>query len=46
MFKNNIAAIKTYKKNGFKVKKSYRSNSKEILNYLPYEEKYLMEKNI
>ena len=45
MFKNNIAAIKTYKK-WFRVKKSYRSNSKEILNYLPYEEKYLMEKNI
>ena len=46
VFKNNIAAIKTYKKNGFKVKKSYKSNSKEILNFLPYEEKYLMEKNI
>ena len=30
VFKNNITAIKTYKKNGFKVKKSYRSNSKEI----------------
>ncbi len=46
VFKNNIGAIKTYKKNGFKVKKSYKSNSKEILNYLPFGEKYLMEKHI
>ena len=46
VFKNNLGAIKAYENNGFKITKSFKSNEIEILNYLPFGEKYLMEKTI
>ena len=46
VFKNNIGALKAYEKSGFKILKSYKSNENEILNYLPFGEKYLMEKKL
>lgn len=44
VFSNNIGAIKVYKKNGFQIGKSYKSHNIETLDYLPFNEKYLMEK--
>ena len=46
VYKNNIGALKAYEKSGFKILKSYKSNENEILNYLPFGEKYLMEKKL
>ncbi len=46
VFKNNIGAIKAYEKSGFKILKSYKSNENDILNFLPFGEKCLMEKKI
>jgi len=40
------AAIKAYEKSGFKILKSYKSNENDILNFLPFGEKCLMEKKI
>jgi ribosomal protein S18 acetylase RimI-like enzyme len=44
VFSNNVGAINIYKKNGFEIVKSYKSNNIETLKYLPFNEKYLMEK--
>jgi len=44
VFKNNISAIKVYQKNGFKIAKSYKANDVNVLQYLPFDEKYVMEK--
>ena len=46
MYGNNIAAIRTYEKSGFTISKSFISFNNEILLYLPYSEKILMEKHI
>lgn len=45
VFANNIGAINIYKKNGFEIVKSYKSNNIETINYVPFNEKFLMEKN-
>ncbi len=44
LFKNNILAVIVLKKKGFNVVKSYKSNNTEILNYIAFNEKMLMEK--
>jgi ribosomal protein S18 acetylase RimI-like enzyme len=46
VFKNNIAAQKVYERCGFSIVRSAKSNDIEILNYLPFNEKYLMEKEL
>jgi ribosomal protein S18 acetylase RimI-like enzyme len=46
VFKNNLAAQKVYENCGFSIVKKVKSNAPEILNYLPSDEKYLMEKKI
>lgn len=46
VFKNNHGAVKVYQNNGFTISKSFKVNDKEVLNYLPFNEKYLMEKII
>lgn len=46
VFKNNESAIKLYERSGFKSVKLFTSGNKEILKYLPYNEKLLMEKMI
>jgi ribosomal protein S18 acetylase RimI-like enzyme len=46
VFKNNESAIKLYERSGFKPVKLFTSGNKEILKYLPYNEKLLMEKMI
>ena len=46
VFNNNESAIKLYERSGFKPTKLFTSGNKEILNYLPYNEKLLMEKMI
>ena len=46
VYKNNIGAVKAYEKNGFKILKVYKCNDNEILNYLPFKEKYLMQKKL
>jgi ribosomal protein S18 acetylase RimI-like enzyme len=46
VFKNNLAAIKLYERNGFKISKIFKSDNEEILDLLPYNEKLLMEKII
>jgi len=44
MFKNSIFAIKILIKHGFKIVSKHKSNNDEIFDYLPSDEKYLMEK--
>ncbi len=46
LFKNNIFAIIVLRKKNFNVIKSYRSDNKEIFNYIPFNEKLLMEKQL
>lgn len=46
VFKNNIGAIKTYQNNGFSIAKSFKADTTEILDYLPFDEKYVMEKTL
>ncbi|MCF6132538.1 GNAT family N-acetyltransferase [Flavobacterium wongokense] len=46
VFKNNLAAQKVYENCGFSIVKSAKSNDTEILDYLPSDEKYLMEKEL
>lgn len=46
LFKNNIMAIIVLRKKGFNVVRSYKSNDKEILDYIPFDEKLVMEKMI
>lgn len=44
IFKNNVFAIKILLRHGFKIVKSYKSDNEEIFDYLPYNEKCLIEK--
>jgi len=46
VFGNNIPAIKTYQKSNFEIIFKKEVTNKEILNYLPCNEKLLMKKNI
>ncbi|HLP65536.1 GNAT family N-acetyltransferase [Flavobacterium sp.] len=46
VFKNNIGAIKTYQNSGFSIAKLFKADSAELLDYLPFDEKYLMEKTL
>ncbi len=46
MFKNNANAIYVYERNGFKLEKSSQSNHPEVLDYLPCNEKWIMEKTL
>lgn len=46
VFKNNIGAIKAYENNGFSISKTFKVQDQEVLNYLPFNEKYLMEKKL
>ncbi|HRG59206.1 MAG TPA: GNAT family N-acetyltransferase [Bacteroidia bacterium] len=45
-FRNNENAIKVYLKNGFKITQTALSHHPEIFNYLPHNEKILLEKNL
>lgn len=44
LFKNNIFAIIALRKKNFNIARSCKSDNAEILNYLPFNEKLLMEK--
>lgn len=44
LYGNNFGAIKVYEKNGFSIAQKYSSNQLEILDYLPHNEKIIMEK--
>ncbi len=44
IFKNSIFSIKILMKHGYKIVKTHKSNNREIFDYLPFNEKYLMEK--
>jgi RimJ/RimL family protein N-acetyltransferase len=46
VFKNNLPAIRLYERSGFRYIQSFKSDSKEILEHFPYNEKILMEKII
>ena len=46
IFKNSIFAIKILIKHGFTIVKKYKSDHEDIFDYLPSNEKYLMEKNL
>lgn len=46
LFNNNEGAKKVYHKLGFEVTSTYKSNRSDILKYLPYGEKILMEKKL
>lgn len=45
-FGNNLGAIKLYERNGFRIIKRAISDNKEILHYLPDNEKVLLEKSL
>lgn len=44
LFGNNTRIINLFGKHGYRVVKNYKSTHSEILNYLPYNEKLIMEK--
>ncbi len=44
VYKNNIFAVKMSLKNGFKIIRSHKSDNDDIFDYLPFNEKLLMEK--
>jgi ribosomal protein S18 acetylase RimI-like enzyme len=46
VFANNIPAIRAYEKANFKVELTKKSSSKEILKYLPSDQKILMKKEL
>jgi ribosomal protein S18 acetylase RimI-like enzyme len=46
VFSNNLAAIKLYEKCGFHTTKTFWADNESINDYLPYNEKLLMEKSI
>lgn len=46
IFKNSVFSIKILLRHGFRIVKSYKSDNDEIFDYLPYNEKLLMEKNL
>jgi GNAT superfamily N-acetyltransferase len=45
LYSNNTNAVRVYERNGFKIAQSLQSQHDEILDYLPFNEKYTMEKN-
>ncbi len=45
-FRNNENAVKVYLKNGFEITKVAASQHPKIFNYLPHNEKILLEKNL
>lgn len=45
-FSNNLAAIKTYEKYGFKIVREFKTTDNDVLNYLPDNKKYLLEINL
>lgn len=46
IFKNSVFAIKILIKHGFTIVKKYKSDDEDIFDYLPSNEKYLMEKKL
>lgn len=44
LFSSNINALKLFLRQGYRVVKTYKSDNNEILNYLPSNEKLIMEK--
>lgn len=46
VYENNYVAIRLYEQNGFRKVRSYTSDNNEILDYLPYNTKILMEKDL
>ena len=44
IFKNSVFSIKILLRHGFRIAKSYKSADEEIFDYLPYNEKLVMEK--
>lgn len=44
IFKNSVFSIKILLRHGFKIVKSYKSDNDDIFDYLPFNEKLLMEK--
>ena len=44
LFKNNIFAVIVLRKKGFNMVRSYKTDNAEIFNYIPFNEKLLMEK--
>jgi len=44
VYKNNIFGLKMSLKNGFKIIRSYKSDNDDIFDYLPFNEKLLLEK--
>jgi len=44
VYKNNIFAVKIALKQGYKIVKSYKSDKQDIFDYLPFNEKIIMEK--
>jgi ribosomal protein S18 acetylase RimI-like enzyme len=46
VYSNNNNAVSVYKKNGFEVGRSYKAKNEEVLNLLPWNEKYIMEKKL
>lgn len=46
LFSNNNAAIKLYERSGFSIAQTFSTNNQEVLNYMAYNEKILMEKQL
>ena len=44
LFSNNVRVIKLFENQGYRVVRSYKTNNNEILNYLPSNEKLIIEK--
>ena len=45
LFKSNVFSVKLFMKQGYKIVKSFKSSNNEIGNYLPFNEKVLIEKH-
>jgi ribosomal protein S18 acetylase RimI-like enzyme len=46
VFSNNLAAVKLYEKCGFYIAKAFKAHNESIFEYLPHNEKLLMEKKL
>ena len=46
IFKNSVFSIKILRRHGFAITGSYKADNEEAFDYLPYNEKLLMEKNL
>jgi RimJ/RimL family protein N-acetyltransferase len=46
VFENNEIITKVHQRSGFVISKRFVSNNEEILNYLPYNVKLLMERSL